>query len=289
MTTKRAPFPIDKRAWQPGLIPGPLTLVTTVDARGEPNLAPKSWVQMASFDPPMVMFSGQPDGRTEANILATGHFALNLVHGGLARPVFDCVRWSGAERVREAGFTLVPASKISAPLVDECRAWLECDLRDSKRVGSALVVFGEIVAASVRSHLLRLPPRQRYPAQDLALFLEDGLYATLDRARPAQPEDPGPDTTRWVYLLEHARPELFTEQLVRAHVAHLKDLESRGLLELCGPFGEGKGGMVILRGVTRQQARAIMEADPFVRAGAESAELREWKLSARENRHMGMG
>ncbi len=289
MTTTRVPFPLDKRAWQPGLIPGVITLVSTVDAQGVPNLAPKSWVQMVSFDPPMLMFSGRPEGRTEANIQTTGQFGLSLVHGALAERAFGCVRWMGTERVERAGFTLEPATTIAVPLISECRAWLECELSDSKQLGSALVIFGEIVAASVRPGLLQAEIRQRYPALDLAMYLEEGLYASLDRARPAQPEAPGEHDTRWVYLLSHARPELFTQELVRAHVAHLKALEEQGLLELCGPFGERKGGMVVLRGVTGEQAQAIMAADPFVSTGAEHAELRQWNLSSRDNSHMGMG
>lgn len=289
MPTPRVSISPDKHSWQPSLIPGVIALVTSLDAQGQPNIAPKSFVQMVSFDPPMLMFSGQPDGNTEANILATGSFGVSFVHGALAEKAFGCIQWQGTERVERCGLTLEPATTIAAPLVAECRAWLECELRDTKRVGGALVVFAEIVAASIRPEILEQPTRQRYPALDLAMFLEGGLYASVERARPATPEAPGPHSTRWVYLLSHAKPELFGPELIKAHVAHLAALEDQGLLELCGPFGEKKGGMVILRGVDRDQAEAIMNADPFVRSGCEQAELREWAISSRDNRHMGMG
>ncbi len=289
MPTPRVPIATDKHYWQPSLIPGVIALVTSVDAEGTPNIAPKSWVQMVSFDPPMLMFSGQPEGNTEANILATGSFGLSLVHGAMAEAAFGCVRWKGAERVACCGLELEPASTIDAPLVADCKAWIECELRDHHRVGGALVIYGEIVAASVRPEILELPTRQRYPALDLAVFLEDGLYGPVDHARPASVEEHGPQSTRWVYLLTHAKPELFEPGLIKAHVEHLKALEDEGVLELCGPFGEKKGGMVILRGVTRERAEAIMNADPFVSSGCEHAELREWAISSRDNGHMGMG
>jgi flavin reductase (DIM6/NTAB) family NADH-FMN oxidoreductase RutF/uncharacterized protein YciI len=288
MSSSRVPIAIDKHYWQPSLLPGVITLVSSVDGRGAPNLAPKSWVQMVSSAPPMLMFSGQPDGVTEANILATGSFGLSLVHGAMAERAYGCVRWKGAERLERCGFTLEPASRIAAPLVAESRAWIECALRDSQRVGGALVIYGEILAASVRPEILALPPRRRYPALDMAMFLEAGLYASVDRARPAVPEEHGVHSTRWVYLLTHLDPSLFTPELVRAHVAHLAALEDEGVLEGCGPFGEKKGGMVVLRGVSEARARAIMEADPFVSSGCEVGELREWALSSRDNRHMGM-
>ncbi|NOY90994.1 MAG: hypothetical protein GXP55_07245 [Deltaproteobacteria bacterium] len=94
---------------------------------------------------------------------------------------------------------------------------------------------------------------------------------------------------RYVIQLSHARAELFSETLVRAHVAHLKRLESNGQLELAGPFTDAAGGMLILRVSSEDQARMIAEADPFVSSGAESYELRRWELSHRGNNHQGMG
>lgn len=111
----------------------------------------------------------------------------------------------------------------------------------------------------------------------------------MDRARPALPENLSQHTTRYVYLLKHAHPKRFSEDLIRAHVGHLKKLEEVGKLELCGPFPNHDGGMVILRGVTEEEAHVIAEADPFVSSGAETYELRKWELSCRENNHMGMG
>ena len=289
MTRSKTPLPTDKRDWHPGLIPGPIALISTVDPAGEPNVAPKSWIQMVSFEPSILMFSGSRDGQTERNILATGCFSVNLVDGSLARRTFACVRWKGAERIARSGFQLVKATKIEAPLVDDCRAHLECRFHDTREVGSGFLVFGEIVAASVLDEIAGAEPRARYAALDQTLFLEDGLYATVERARPAEPEELSEHTTRYVYFLTPARPELFEEVLVRAHVAHLKRLEDHGQLELCGPFPEHDGGMVILRGVSEQEAQAIAEVDPFVSSGAETYELRKLEVSCRDNNHLGMG
>jgi len=286
---RRIPFPTDKREWHPSLIPGPIALISTVDSGGAPNVAPKSFIQMVSFEPSILMFSGSEGGRTEQNIAATGCFTVNLVDGGLARRAYACVRWQGAERIEQSGFKLAPAEVIEAPLVTDCRASFECRLHDTKAVRSGLVVFGEIVAASILEEIAGLDPRDRYSALDQAIFLEEGLYATVDRARPAEPEELSRHTTRYVYLLSHARPERFNEQLVHAHVAHLKRLEDGGQLELCGPFPDHNGGMVILRGVSAEEARAIAEADPFITSGAEAYELRKLEVSCRDNNHLGMG
>lgn len=93
---------------------------------------------------------------------------------------------------------------------------------------------------------------------------------------------------RYVLLLKHARPELLTEDLVRAHVAFLEKLDAENLLELCGPFPNNDGGMVIVRVAEEDKARKIAESDPFVKSGAETYELRRWELSHRGNRHLGV-
>jgi len=285
----KVPFPIDKREWHPSLVPGPIVLISTVDADGAPNVAPKSWLQMVAFDPPTLMFSGSKGGQTEKNALATECFTVNIVDGSLAERAYACIRWKGEERIRRSGFRLVPASKIRAPLVDDCKAHLECRLVGIREVGSGFVLFGEIIAASIVEGLLELEPRARYVRLDQALFLEESLYASVDQARPTTPEPMSNAFVRYVIVLAVANPQLFGEKLVRAHVAHLKVLEEQGQLDLCGPFSDKKGGIVVLRGVSEEEARAIAEADPFVSSGAETYELRKLELSCRDNNHMGMG
>ena len=51
---------------------------------------------------------------------------------------------------------------------------------------------------------------------------------------------------------------------MRRHVAHLKQLERKGQLVLCGPFQDHKGGMVIVSVGSLDEAKAIAESDPFV-------------------------
>jgi uncharacterized protein YciI len=93
---------------------------------------------------------------------------------------------------------------------------------------------------------------------------------------------------RYVVLLTHAKPELITEVLVRAHVSFLQELEARQTLELCGPFPEAAGGMLILRVSSEEKAREIAEADPFITSGAQRFEVRRWELSHAGNNHLGV-
>lgn len=173
---KKISFPIDKHRWSPSLIPGPIVLVSTYNMDRVPNVAPKSWVQMASFEPPVLMFSGSKGNTTENNILKTECFAVNFVNSLMAKTVYGCLKWHGEERIEKCDFTLVPASKIESPLVDECKAHLECRLVDTKEVGSGFVIFGEIVAASIWDEILKVDLDKRYELLDQILFFENGVY-----------------------------------------------------------------------------------------------------------------
>lgn len=95
------------------------------------------------------------------------------------------------------------------------------------------------------------------------------------------------DFTRYVILLKHADVPMTVEH-VRAHVQHLKALEEQAKLEMCGPFDHEKGGMIILKVGSFQEAKELAEADPFVRDGVETYELLTGRLSCQENNHMGM-
>lgn len=61
---QKVPFLIDKKAWSPSLIPRPVMLVSIINSKAVPNIAPKSWVQMISFRPSILMFSGSKGNTT---------------------------------------------------------------------------------------------------------------------------------------------------------------------------------------------------------------------------------
>lgn len=94
---------------------------------------------------------------------------------------------------------------------------------------------------------------------------------------------------RYVILLSVVPGAEMTDDLIRAHVGHLKELDRQGRLVLCGPFTDYRGGMVIIKAASYEEAKAVAESDPYVKAGVETYELRTWELSCESNNHMGMG
>ncbi len=94
---------------------------------------------------------------------------------------------------------------------------------------------------------------------------------------------------RYVILLNHVLEKPFTEEIVRAHIAHLKRLDENEQLILCGPFKEYEGGMIVIKASSLDEATLIAEADPFIKEGYETYEIRILELSCEENNHIGMG
>jgi flavin reductase (DIM6/NTAB) family NADH-FMN oxidoreductase RutF len=99
----------------------------------------------------------------------------------MASKVYGCIKWFGRERIERTGFSLVEASKIRAPVIDDCKAHLECRLDRVMEIGSGFVVFGEIVAASIWEQILVAERERQYQLLSQIVFLEDNLYSRIDR------------------------------------------------------------------------------------------------------------
>jgi uncharacterized protein len=95
--------------------------------------------------------------------------------------------------------------------------------------------------------------------------------------------------TRYVILLTLNSGKELTEKLIKDHVDFLKKLESENKLVLCGPFSDYKGGMIVIKAESFEEAKKIAESDPFIISQTESYEIRTLELSCKENNHMGLG
>ena len=136
---------------------------------------------MVSFEPSVLMFSGSKDGTTEKNIERTNCFGVNFIDSSLASAAYKCIQWYGNERISKTGLSLTKAAKINAPLINECKAHLECKLADTKEIGSGYVIFGEIIAASIWEDILNASPEERYKLLDQVVFLEDNLFSQINK------------------------------------------------------------------------------------------------------------
>ena len=179
----KVPFSADKRSWHPSVLPGQIVLVSTVDHGGRPNVAPKSWVSMVAMEGPVVGFGCNVTHATYRNARDTGAFVVNLLPAEEAERAWSLLDVHGEERLQASGLTLVPAQRVAAPLVAECRAHLECELDDVKLYGEEVFIFGRVVAASIDAECLEGEAEQRFERLRPVFFLENGLYGELGPVR----------------------------------------------------------------------------------------------------------
>jgi len=106
---------------------GPVTLVTSASA-GRSNVMAASWAMPLDFDPPKVLLVIDRHTLTRELVEASGEFALNLPGRAIADQVLAAGSVSGrdGDKFARTGLTHFSATKIAAPLVRGCVAWLEC-------------------------------------------------------------------------------------------------------------------------------------------------------------------
>jgi flavin reductase (DIM6/NTAB) family NADH-FMN oxidoreductase RutF len=184
-TGKKVEIPAEKHAWHPSPLLGQVVLISSRNSRGEVHVAAKSWISMVASEPPMLSLACRISHRTAINILETREFVVNVPGEDLGARV-----WAAAETLAwspdgdEGAWSLAPASRVATPVVQECRAHVECVLDSSKRFNEEEVaLFGRILAVSVDASILQGEPEERYRLLRPLLFLEEGLYGVLETAR----------------------------------------------------------------------------------------------------------
>jgi flavin reductase (DIM6/NTAB) family NADH-FMN oxidoreductase RutF len=146
------------------VVPRPIGWLTSVSAKGEINLAPYSFFNAVSEEPPMVMFSSGGRKDSIAFIEETEEFVCNFANFALR----EAVSKTGAEFPRgvdemiEAGLDPAPSRLVRPPRVAASPCALECrllqivDLRDlDGRTSQRYVVFGQVVGVHIDDRFIK--------------------------------------------------------------------------------------------------------------------------------------
>jgi flavin reductase (DIM6/NTAB) family NADH-FMN oxidoreductase RutF len=176
----KVPFPPDRGFWRPSPLIGQVTLVTTLNADGVSNLAPKSLLSMMSFDPPIIALGCAFAHWTAINILRDREWVVNIPGDDLAAIAWRSHALPHPRPVEAAGLTALPAGRVRPPRIEECRAHLECTLDRHLAYGDAVVFLGRVVAASLDKSIA--DSQDPYAALRLFGFLEDETYGVVERA-----------------------------------------------------------------------------------------------------------
>jgi flavin reductase (DIM6/NTAB) family NADH-FMN oxidoreductase RutF len=148
------------------VVPRPIGWISTVNAGGQPNLAPFSFFNVVCAKPPTVLFCPMirsTDGNqkdTLNNINATGEFVVNIVTEKLASAMV-ATSVEIAPEVNEfdlAGLKTAPSIRVRPPRVAESPIHFECKLTQIVEIGNqpggGSVILGEIVHLHVDERVL---------------------------------------------------------------------------------------------------------------------------------------
>ncbi len=185
------------------VLPRPIGLISTVGRNGQYNLAPFSFFNALSSDPPYFALSISrhiPDGRpkdTLRNIRDTGEFVANIVSEEIAQAQNESAREHPPEvdEFAVTGLTPAPSTTVRPPAVLESKVNFECRLFKEIELpkSSYTLLLGEVVHMRVdeevmepngRVNLARLRPVGRlvgnaYCRISDAFALERDTFDTL--------------------------------------------------------------------------------------------------------------
>jgi flavin reductase (DIM6/NTAB) family NADH-FMN oxidoreductase RutF len=172
------------------VVPRPIGWITTLSAAGVVNLAPFSFFNLLSYDPPFVMFSAgghEEDGGkkdTVVNAEATGEFVYNMATWAQRDEMNATARIveRGVDELAAAGLEPLPSRLVRPPRVKGSPVHFECRLHQvvalpGNRPSSAHhVVIGRVIAVHIddaaltdgRLDLLKVTPIARLGYQDYA-------------------------------------------------------------------------------------------------------------------------
>jgi flavin reductase (DIM6/NTAB) family NADH-FMN oxidoreductase RutF len=143
------------------IVPRPIAFVSTINAQGVGNLAPFSFYNGVSSDPPCLVLSvtykrGGALKDTLRNILENRQFVVNSVAEWMAGPMHQCSADYpyGVDEMAAVGLTPLPSRLVKPFRVKEAPVQMECELYKTveigeKTSGATVLVIGRILMMHV--------------------------------------------------------------------------------------------------------------------------------------------
>lgn len=139
------------------VVPRPIAWVSTLGEDGVRNVAPHSYFNVVSNDPPHVVFSSTGEKDTLRNVRANGEFVVNLVTEHVLEPMNATAADlpHGEDEFSWFGLEDAPSAVVAPPRVAAAKAHLECRLVHELPVGNGNLVVGEVVHIHIAPEVWR--------------------------------------------------------------------------------------------------------------------------------------
>lgn len=133
------------------VLPRPIAWISTTSDDGTDNLAPHSYFNIASTEPPILQFASLSRKDTLRNIEQNGQFVVNLAPESLAEHI-NATATAFPPDVSEfdaIGLKREPSAIVKPPRVAASPVAIECELHSTIFFGSHTVVFGRVAYVAV--------------------------------------------------------------------------------------------------------------------------------------------
>lgn len=146
--------------------PRPIAFVSTIDEKGHPNLAPYSFFNAFSSNPPILVFSSNrkvKDNTTKhtlANVEATKEVVINVVTHDIVRQMtLTSMEYpAGVSEFTKAGFTPIKSDLVRPFRVKESPINMECKVTQivslGDKGGAGNLIFCEVVRMHINDDIL---------------------------------------------------------------------------------------------------------------------------------------
>jgi len=146
--------------------PRPICFASTIDLEGRPNLAPFSFFNVVSVNPPVIVFSPNNRGRdgtpkqTFLNAKAVPEVVVNVVSYAMVEQMnIAAAPWEhGVSEFEKAGFTPVASDLVKPFRVAESPVQIECKVIDIKEFGdgggSGKLIMAQVMKMHVKEEVL---------------------------------------------------------------------------------------------------------------------------------------
>src|SRR5437588_4824874 len=144
--------------------PRPIGWITSMSAKGEINLAPYSFFNAVSDNPPIVLFSSEGPKDSLVFVEETKEFVCNLATFELRAAVVDTSEDlpRGVNEMKKSGLAAAPSRLVRPPRVAASPCALECRLLQvihlvdlEGRPSGRHVVFGQVVGVHIDDRFIK--------------------------------------------------------------------------------------------------------------------------------------
>ncbi len=143
------------------IAPRPIAFVSTVDAEGNPNLAPYSFFNAFSSNPPILVFSSNrriADNSTKdtlSNVMETKEVVINAVNYRIVHQMaVASVQFpKGVDEFKKSGLTPIPSDLVKPFRVKESPIQIECKVKNIITLGQEGGAGHLVICELLRMHI----------------------------------------------------------------------------------------------------------------------------------------